>query len=79
MSAEIIMPIIYFVCLLILVGPHFLDTNSSLKQFLSNLSIWALIVIVITLSYQAYNYLLKFFLFDRESYKKTHLCLSLTA
>ena len=56
MSAEIIMPIIYFVRLLILVGPHFLDTNSSLKQFLSNLSIWALIVIVITLSYQAYNY-----------------------
>ena len=56
MSAEIIMPIIYFICLLILVGPRFLDTNSSLKQFLSNLSIWALIVIVITLSYQAYNY-----------------------
>ena len=56
MSAEIIMPIIYFICLLILVGPRFLDTNSSLKQFLSNLSIWALIVIAITLSYQAYNY-----------------------
>ncbi len=56
MSAEIIMPIIYFVCLLILVGPRFLDTNSNLKQFLSNLSVWALIVIVITLSYQAYNY-----------------------
>ena len=56
MSAEIIMPIIYFVCLLIIVGPRFLDTNSSFKQFLSNLSIWALIVIVITLSYQAYNY-----------------------
>ena len=57
MTAEIIMPIIYFICLLILVGPRFLDTNSSFKQFLSNLSIWALIVIVITLSYQAYNYL----------------------
>ncbi len=56
MSAEIIMPIIYLICLLILVGPRFLDTNSSFKQFLSNLSIWALIVIVITLSYQAYNY-----------------------
>ncbi len=56
MSAEIIMPIIYFICLLILVGPRFLDTNSSFKQFLSNLSIWALIVIVITLLYQAYNY-----------------------
>jgi len=56
MTAEIIMPIIYFICLLILVGPRFLDTNSSFKQFLSNLSIWALIVIVITLSYQAYNY-----------------------
>ena len=52
MSFEIVVPIIYFVCLLILIGPRFLDSNSSLKQFLSNLGIWAIIVIVITIVYQ---------------------------
>tara|TARA_B100000941_G_scaffold224885_1_gene167164 strand:+ start:423 stop:599 length:177 start_codon:yes stop_codon:yes gene_type:complete len=56
MTADILMPIIYLVCLLILIGPSFLETNSSLKQILSNLSIWALIVILISLIYQTYNY-----------------------
>ena len=56
MTADIIMPIIYLVCLIILIGPRFLETNSSLKQILSNLSIWALIVILISLAYQTYNY-----------------------
>ena len=56
MTADILMPIIYLVCLLILIGPRFLETNSSLKQILSNLSIWALIVILISLIYQIYNY-----------------------
>jgi len=56
MTADILMPIIYLVCLLILIGPRFLETNSSLKQILSNLSIWALIVILISLIYQTYNY-----------------------
>ncbi len=56
MTANIIMPIIYFLCLLILIGPYFIETNSSLKQFFSNLSIWALIVLLITLGYQAYEY-----------------------
>ncbi len=56
MTVDILMPIIYLVCLLILIGPRFLETNSSLKQILSNLSIWALIVILISLAYQIYNY-----------------------
>jgi len=56
MTADIFMPIIYLVCLLILIGPRFLETNSSLKQILSNLSIWALIVILISLAYHTYNY-----------------------
>ena len=56
MTADILMPIIYLVCLLILIGPRFLETNSSLKQILSNLSIWAFIVILISLIYQTYNY-----------------------
>jgi len=59
MNLEIIMPLIYLICLMILIGPKFLDTNSSLKQMLSNLSVWALIIICIVLSYQGYDYFIK--------------------
>tara|TARA_B110000495_G_scaffold112806_1_gene97653 strand:+ start:448 stop:627 length:180 start_codon:yes stop_codon:yes gene_type:complete len=59
MNLEIIMPLIYLICLMILIGPRFLDTNSSLKQMLSNLSIWSLIIICIALSYQVYDYFIK--------------------
>jgi|TARA_B110000967_G_scaffold125843_1_gene128681 hypothetical protein len=59
MNLEIIMPLIYLICLMILIGPKFLDTNSSLKQMLSNLSVWALIIICIALSYQGYDYFIK--------------------
>ena len=59
MDLEIIMPLIYLICLMILIGPRFLDTNSSLKQMLSNLSVWALIIICIALSYQGYDYFIK--------------------
>ena len=59
MDLEIIMPLIYLICLMILIGPKFLDTNSSLKQMLSNLSVWALIIICIALSYQGYDYFIK--------------------
>jgi hypothetical protein len=59
MNLEIIMPLIYLICLMILIGPKFLETNSSLKQMLSNLSVWALIIICIVLSYQGYNYFKK--------------------
>ena len=59
MNLEIIMPLIYLICLMILIGPKFLDTNSSLKQILSNLSVWALIIICIALSYQGYDYFIK--------------------
>ena len=59
MYFEIIMPLIYLICLMILIGPKFLDTNSSLKQMLSNLSVWALIIICIALSYQGYDYFIK--------------------
>ena len=56
MYLETLMPLIYLICLMVLIGPKFLETNSSLKQFLNNLSIWAIIVICITLFYQGYNY-----------------------
>ena len=47
MNWEQIVPVISLIAVLILVLPAFLRTNSKLKQFLTNLSIWAIIVIVV--------------------------------
>ena len=47
MGLEEIVPIISLVAILILVLPEFLRSNSKLKQFLTNLSIWAIIVLVV--------------------------------
>ena len=42
-----IIPAIFLIAVLILVLPSFLRTNSKLKEFLKNLSIWAVIVMVV--------------------------------
>ena len=47
MNWEQIVPTISLIAILILILPAFLRTNSKLKQFLTNLSIWAIIVIVV--------------------------------
>ena len=47
MELDQIIPAIFLIAVLILVLPTFLRTNSKLKQFLTNLSIWAIIVIVV--------------------------------
>ena len=47
MGLEQIIPAAFLIAVLILVLPSFLRTNSKLKQFLINLSIWAIIVIVV--------------------------------
>ena len=47
MNIEQIIPAIFLIAVLILVLPAFLKTNSKLKQFLTNLSIWAIIVTVV--------------------------------
>ena len=47
MNLEQIVPAISLIAVLILVLPAFLKTNSKLKQFLTNLSIWAIIVLVV--------------------------------
>ena len=47
METEQIMSAIFLVAVLILVLPAFLSTNNKIKQFLKNLSIWAIIVLVI--------------------------------
>jgi len=47
MELEKIVPTISLIAVLILVLPAFIKSNSKLKQFLTNLSIWAIIVLVV--------------------------------
>ena len=47
MGLEEIVPAISLIAVLILVLPAFLRSNSELKQFLKNLSIWAIIVLAV--------------------------------
>ena len=47
MNWDQIIPAIFMIAVLILVLPSFLQTNSKLKQFLTNLSIWAVIALAV--------------------------------
>ena len=47
METEQIMSAIFLIAVLILILPAFLSTNNKIKQFLKNLSIWAIIVIIV--------------------------------
>ena len=47
MEINQIMSAIFLIAVLILILPGFLSTNNKLKQFIKNLSIWAIIVLVI--------------------------------
>jgi len=47
MNWDQIIPAISLIAVLILVLPTFLRSNSKLKQFLKNLSIWSIIVIIV--------------------------------
>ena len=47
MKTEQIMSAIFLIAVLILILPAFLSTNNKIKQFLKNLSIWAIIILVI--------------------------------
>ena len=42
-----ILPVIYMIGVLLLVFPAFLSSNSKLKQLLTNLTIWIIIVLII--------------------------------
>jgi hypothetical protein len=42
-----ILPVIYMIGVLLLVLPAFLQSNSKIKQFLSNLTIWIIVVLII--------------------------------
>ena len=47
MGTDQIMSAIFLIAVLILILPSFLSTNSKMKQFLNNLSLWTIIVLVI--------------------------------
>ena len=42
-----IIPVIYMIGVLLLVLPAFLQSNSKLKQLLTNFSIWIIVVLII--------------------------------
>jgi hypothetical protein len=47
MEPNQIMSAIFLIAVLILILPIFLSTNNKVKQFIKNLSIWAIIVLII--------------------------------
>ena len=42
-----LLPVVYMVGVLLLVLPAFLQSNSRLKQLLTNLTIWIIVVLII--------------------------------
>ena len=50
MNFEQIVPAIALMLVLILVLPNFLSSNSNLKIFLKNISIWTIIVLVVMIT-----------------------------
>jgi len=42
-----LLPVVYMMGVLLLILPAFLQSNSKLKQFLTNLTIWIIVVLVI--------------------------------
>ena len=47
MDTDQLMSAIFLIAVLALILPGFLSTNNKLKQFINNLSIWAIIILVI--------------------------------
>ena len=47
MAMHEIMTAIFLIAVLFLVLPSFLNTNNKFKQFVQNISIWAIIVLII--------------------------------
>ena len=50
-----LIPVVYMIGVLLLVLPAFLQSNSKLKQLLTNFTIWIIIVLIIL----TFNYLFK--------------------
>ena len=59
-----LLPIIYMIGVLLLVLPAFLQSNSKLKQFLTNFTVWIVVVLIIlTIMYIFKN---KYWLYKKE-------------
>jgi hypothetical protein len=41
------LPVVYMIGVLLLVLPAFLQSNSKLKQFLTNLTVWIIVLLII--------------------------------
>jgi len=52
---EKLLSVIFMIGVLLLVLPGFLQSNSQLKQFLKNLSIWVIVVLVILIFIYFFN------------------------
>ena len=50
-----LLSVIFMVGVLLLVLPGFLKSNSQLKRFLKNLSIWIIVILTILLSIYLFN------------------------
>jgi len=51
-----LIPVAYMIGVILLVLPAFLQSNSKLKQFLTNLTIWIIVVLIIlTIIYMLKN------------------------
>ena len=50
METDQIMSAIFLIAVLALIFPGFLSTNNKIKQFMKNLSIWVIIVIIIIIT-----------------------------
>jgi hypothetical protein len=58
-----LLPVIYMIGVLLLVLPAFLQSNSKLKQFLTNLTVWIVVVLIIlTIMYIFKN---KYWLYEK--------------
>ncbi len=47
METSQIMSAIFLIAVLILILPGFLSTNNKIKQFMKNLTIWSIIILII--------------------------------
>jgi hypothetical protein len=53
-----LIPIIYMVGVLLLVLPSFIKSNQNLKIFLTNLSIWVALIIVLITTYFLFKFII---------------------
>ena len=42
-----LLPVVYMIGVLLLILPAFLQSNSKVKQFLTNLTVWIIVVLII--------------------------------